>query len=99
MNELDQFFVIFIAINLFLAISYKWSAIVLLKLFRYGRRLNPPEELDRKARSLGFPGSLAEICMNPTREIAERFLLWTGLINLLGAGVIYIVIRLLGSRT
>jgi hypothetical protein len=92
MNNTQAFLLFFGIINLSLVIFCRPLSTLILRLFAYSRRVNPPEELEQKATKLGFQGAFSNPVMsNPTRKQAVIFLIGTGVINFLGCITFYLI--------
>ena len=94
MEDPAPYFFGFAALNLVAVIFRKRLSKILMIFFSFGRRINPPEELERKAKKYGFEGHFSDPrSYNPTENDLRKLIIWSGLINAIGCVGIYYLIN------
>lgn len=86
MEGSDLSFIIFFLLYLFLFVTYKWGATVVLKFFQFGRwfYVKAAKRDDWFLRFMGLEQFDRDAMFNPARKEAERLLFWGGLVGAIG---------------
>lgn len=83
----------FAALNLLAVVFRKPLSKLLMIFFAYGRKINPPEELERKAKQASFEGFFSNPQIyKPAETSVRKMITWSGIINAIGCiGLYYLI--------
>ncbi len=91
MGNWQTFLIGFGIFNLCLLIFCRSLSALVLGLFAIGRRICPPENVEKQSGKIGFQGIFSdEAFFNSTRKQVTQFLAWTGGINFVGCVGLYL---------